>query len=103
MSQIRIYTDEDVGIVVAKALKLRGFHASTTVDHNKLGNPDLDQLRYAGSIKAVTLTHNVQDYPRIHGEFIAQGESHAGIIVAKQGPVGEIVRRGYGKSTRVFE
>ncbi|MCD5417244.1 DUF5615 family PIN-like protein [Candidatus Bipolaricaulota bacterium] len=93
MSQIRIYTDEDVDVVVAEVLKLRGFQASTTVGHNKLGRPDLDQLRYAGSIRAVMLTHNVQDYPRIHGEFIARGESHAGVIVAKQVPVGEIVRR----------
>lgn len=92
MRKIRAYTDEDVDIAVSTALKLRGFEASTTLDHRKSGNPDEEQLMYATSIDAVLLTHNVQDFPRIHYEFMKHGKHHSGIIVAKKLPVGEIVR-----------
>lgn len=93
MSLIQIYLDEDVKHAVAKALQRRGFVASTTSDHHNRQLDDPDQLRFSTSIRATILTHNVKDFPRLHSEFIARGESHAGIIVAKQVSVGEIVHR----------
>lgn len=92
MQKIKVYTDEDLDIAVSKALNLRGFEASTTIEHVKSGSSDEEQLVYAASIGSVLLTHNVQDFPRIHYEFMNQGKHHSGIIVAKKLPVGEIVR-----------
>jgi hypothetical protein len=92
MGKNKVYTDEDVDIAVSTALKLRGFEASTTLDHRKSGNPDEEQLIYATSIDAVLLTHNIQDFPRMHYEFMKQGKHHSGIIVAKKLTIGEIVR-----------
>ncbi len=92
MGKIKVYTDEDLDIAVSKALILRGFEASTTIEHGKSGSSDEDQLIHAASIGAVLLTHNVQDFPRIYYEFMKQGKHHGGIIVAKKLPIGEIVR-----------
>ncbi|MDA8339528.1 MAG: DUF5615 family PIN-like protein [Nitrospiraceae bacterium] len=92
MEKIGVYSDEDVDTAVCRALKLRGFKTSTTIEHGKSGSSDVDQLIHAASIGAVLLTHNVQDFPRIHYEFMKHGKHHSGIIVAKKLPVGEIVR-----------
>ena len=93
MTAIRIYLDEDVSAAVARALPRRGMVASTTLDHGKQEFDDPEQLRFAASIGAALLTHNVSDFPRLHTEFLSRGESNAGIIVAKQVSIGEIVRR----------
>lgn len=92
MGKIKVYTDEDLNIAVSKALKLRGVEASTTIEHQRCRSSDEEQLKYATSIGSVLLTHNVQDFPRIHYEFVRYGKHHSGIIIVKQIFVGEIVR-----------
>lgn len=93
MDEIKVFTDEDIDIAVSRALKLRGFEATTTLEHKRCRSTDEEQLEYATSIGAVLLTHNVQDFPRIHYEFMKDGRHHSGIIMAKQVPVGEILKR----------
>ncbi len=93
MGKIKVYADEDLDIAVSKALKLRGFEASTTLEKKRYKSPDEEQLEYATSIGAVLLIHNVQDFPRIHYEFMRHSKHHSGIIIAKQVSVGEIIRR----------
>ena len=94
MSRIKIYTDEDIHGSVAPALIRHGIHATSTPQQENLSLSDKEQIQFATSIGAVLLTHNIQDFPRLHYEMIGSGESHCGIIVAKQRlSVGEIVRR----------
>lgn len=93
MSEIKVFTDEDIDMAVSRALKLRGFEASTTLEHERCRSKDEGQLEYATSIGAVLLTHNVQDFPRIHYKFMKDGKHHSGIIIVKQVPVGEILKR----------
>lgn len=93
MNRIKIYTDEDVDIAISRALKLRGFEIYTTLNAGKKESSDEEQMEYAASINAVLLTHNVQDFPRMHYEFMRKGRHHSGIIVAKQVSVGEIVKK----------
>lgn len=94
MNRIAVYTDEDVSTAVAPALVRRGLRATTWQDHGKARLSDEAQLRFARSIGAVLLTHNIHDFPRIHYEFMARAESHSGIIVARQSySIGELVRR----------
>ena len=93
MSEIKVYTDEDIDIAVSRALKLRGISASTTLDHKRCASSDERQLEYAASLSAVLLTHNIQDFPRIHYEFINGGKHHCGIVIVKQVSVGEIIKR----------
>jgi len=92
MERIKIYSDEDVTILVSKALSLRGFETYTTLEQGRCEGSDEEQLEYATSKGAVLLTHNIRDFPRIHYEFMKKGKKHSGIIVAKQISVGEIVK-----------
>jgi Holliday junction resolvasome RuvABC endonuclease subunit len=92
-TQIKIYTDEDVASAVAKALRRRGSEVSTTPEHGNFELTDEEQLEFATSIGAAILTHNVQDFPRIHYEFMEKGLSHKGVIVAKQVSIAEMVKR----------
>lgn len=90
---ISVYTDEDVANAVAESIRRRGYQVLTTPDRGNFELTDEDQLKFATSIGAVLLTHNVKDFPRIHHEFMTRGISHKGIVVAKQVPVGEIVKK----------
>jgi len=56
---------------------------------------DEEQLEFARSQGRVLFTFNASDFCRIHAELLADGESHAGIVVAPQQrySVGERVRR----------
>lgn len=92
-TQIKIYTDEDIANAIAKALKRRRFEISTTPEHGNFELTDEEQLKFAASIEAAILTHNVKDFPRIHHEFMEKGLSHKGVVVAKQISIGEIVKR----------
>lgn len=74
--KIKIYTDEDVAGAVVKALRRRGYEALTTPECNRCGSTDENQLRYATSLGASILTHNVHDFPRIHYDFLAKGQNH---------------------------
>ena len=94
MERIKIYTDEDVHSGVVSGLIRRGLEATSTPPHGNLGRTDEEQVRYATALGAVLLTHNIQDFPRLHYEMTERGESHAGIVVARQDfTVGEIIRR----------
>ena len=56
---------------------------------------DEEHLLWAAAHKRSLYTFNVRDYCRLHAEFLVQGRSHAGIILAKQQhySVGEQMRR----------
>jgi hypothetical protein len=92
MRRLAIYADEDVTVAVSRALRLRAFDAAGAIERGQATKSDFEQLLYAHSIGAVLLTHNVQDFPRMHYEVIKQGIPHSGIMIARQISVGEIVR-----------
>ena len=91
--QITVYTDEDVPIAIVEALRRRGLNASSTLEQRNFSLADEEQLKFAKSIGAVFFTHNVKDFPRIHYEFMDRDESHAGLIIAKQVSIGEMLRK----------
>ncbi len=84
MTEIKIYVDEDVHGLIAKALRLRGWDVLTTLEAGKTAATDEDQLRFASEKGLAILSYNVADFPRLHYEFLERGEDHAGIIVARQ-------------------
>ena len=47
MSAIKTYLDEDVHGFIADALRLRGWDVETTVEADRQGSSDTDQIRYA--------------------------------------------------------
>jgi Domain of unknown function (DUF5615) len=84
MAVVRLYLDEDVHTFIAEALQLRGYEATTTRDQRRLGAEDPDQLTFTQQHGYTLVTYNVQDYPRLHYEWLTAGKHHAGLIVASR-------------------
>ena len=91
--KVRLFIDEDVHSVLAGALRKRGFDARHTGEEGRLGRHDEDQLEFAAREDRCLVTFNVGDFVQLHNLWLQTGREHAGIIVSKQLPVGESLRR----------
>ena len=93
---LRVYFDEDsMSRALIRALQARGMAVANAVDDGMIGRSDRDQLEYATSEDRVLYSFNVGDFHRLHTQFLAEGRSHAGLILASQQrfSVGEQMRR----------
>ena len=95
VSAIRLYCDEDSqNRALLKALRSRGVEVASAAEAGLLGQSDEVHLSWAHEQGRVLFTHNVGDFCRLHDQFLREGKSHAGIVVAEQGAsVGERLRR----------
>lgn len=96
MSDVRLYVDEDAGEdAVVKGLRTRGIDVLTTVEANRLGATDAEQLATAISLRRMIYTFNVRDFARLHREHLEQGIEHTGIVVIpdQRCSTGEKIRR----------
>jgi len=66
------------------ALRSRGVDVITASDAGMLGYSDADHLDYATSLERVLYSFNKGDFYRLHIEYLTEGKSHAGIILASQ-------------------
>ena len=93
---IRVYLDEDtMARAFIQGLRARGIDVTTPLEHGTAGEDDRMQLEQASQLGRVLYTFNVGDFCRLHAEYMAQGRSHAGIIVVprQRYPIGEQIRR----------
>ncbi len=93
MSQVRIFTDEDMQRTLAVQLRAAGFDAISTPEANRLGESDPSQLLWAAREGCMLVTYNASDFVRIHYEWTKQGLPHAGVVVSRQRPIGDALRR----------
>lgn len=91
--KLRLFFDEDVHAALAVALRKRGLDAVHALEIKRLGLPDEAQLDFAAEENRCLVTFNVGDFVRLHNRWMDTGRDHAGIIVSKQLPVGEALRR----------
>jgi hypothetical protein len=91
--KLRIFLDEDVHATLAAALRKRGYDAVHALETKRLGLSDESQLNFASQENRCLVTFNVGDFVRLHNRWMDAGREHAGIIVSKQLPVGEMLRR----------
>ena len=94
--KITLYFDEDAqDSDLIQALGLRGVGVIGARVAGMRERKDEEHLLWAAAQKRALYSFNVQDYCRLHAEFLAQGRSHAGIILAKQQhySIGEQMRR----------
>jgi hypothetical protein len=94
--RIALYFDEDAqDSDLIQALRLRGVDITGAWAAGMRERKDDEHLLWAATQKRAIYSFNVGDYFRLHTEFLAQGRSHAGIILAKQQyySVGEQMRR----------
>jgi len=94
---IRLYLDDDSSAkALVKALRERGVDVVTTMEVGLDGRDDEEHLAYAPVQSRVLCSFNIQDFYRIHSQWLSEGKSHAGIILAQQQKhreVGERLRR----------
>ena len=88
-----LFLDEDVHGALAGALRKRGYDAIHAGEQRRLGVSDETQLAYATAEDRCLMTFNVGDFVQLHNRWLAAGREHAGIIVSRQLPVGETLRR----------
>jgi len=96
VSLLRYHLDEDCqSAALAAALRQHGIEVETTNEANIVGMEDEAQLDYAGKGHMVIVTNNICDYTVLHARWLAQGRSHAGIVLFPQQAysIGEVVRR----------
>src|SRR6266853_1500972 len=76
-------------------LRARGIDVTTVLDEGMIEQDDLAQLEYATQQGRVLYTFNVGHFCQLHTEFMAQGQSHAGVVVVyrQRYSVGEQIRR----------
>ncbi len=93
MASIRFFTDEDVYGAIAVQLRAAGFDAVSTPDVDRLGELDESQLEWAAQEDRVFVTFNVAHFAQLHYQWMAISRHHAGVIVSRQRPIGDIIRR----------
>jgi hypothetical protein len=93
MALIRFFTDEDVYGAIAVQLRATGFDAVSTPDVDRLGELDESQLEWAAQEDRVFVTFNVAHFTQLHYQWMATSRHHAGVIVSRQRPIGEVIRR----------
>ena len=91
--KLRLFLDEDVHVTLAVALRKRGHDAVHALETKRLGLSDESQLNFAAEENRALVTFNTGDFVRLHNRWIEEGREHSGIIVSKQLPVGETLRR----------
>ncbi len=88
-----IYLDEDVSVLIAELLRVRGFTVQTTQEAGRKETDDAEQLEYAVSQQRTILTHNRDDFAELAQSYFAHGKKHYGIIIAVRRPPQQIVER----------
>ena len=94
--KISLYLDEDAqDNDLIQALQLRGVDVIGAWAAGMRQRPDEEHLLFATAQGRVLYGFNVSDFFQLHTEFLAQGRSHAGLVLAKQQTysVGEQMRR----------
>lgn len=94
--KILIYFDEDSqDSDLVQALRLREVDIVTSAEAGMNGREDREQLEFAASQSRALYSYNARDFYRLHTQLLAEGKSHAGIILApqRQYSVGEQMRR----------
>jgi hypothetical protein len=90
---IALYTDADVNQALAEQLCKRGFDAISARDLGKYECSDQEQLDFATLEQRTILSFNIDHFTVLFEEYWNAGKEHYGIIVSKQVPLGELLRR----------
>jgi hypothetical protein len=82
MSEVRIYVDEDAcQLAVLSGLRARGLDVLSAEDAQMLGAADEAQLAFAVEQSRAIYTFNVDDFARLHREYLNSGTHHWGILL----------------------
>lgn len=68
---------------LVRAFQARGVSVTTALDEGMIEREDAEHLDYATGQGRVLYSFNVGDFHHLHTIYLAQGKSHAGIILAR--------------------
>jgi predicted nuclease of predicted toxin-antitoxin system len=80
-------------MLIATRVRASGFDAISTRDAGQSGKGDPEQLAYAIGQRRAIVTHNRDDFEDLAREYVARGQDHFGIIIARRNSPFEIRRR----------
>jgi len=80
---------------LVKALRSKGMNVTTALMEDMINRDDAEHLEYAKTQERSLYSFNRGDFLRLHVQYLQQGKTHAGIILANQQQysVGEQMRR----------
>ena len=80
---------------LVQAMRARGLDVTTALEEEMISRRDEEHLDYATPQGRVLFSFNRGDFFRLHTQYLAQGKSHTGIILANQQQysIGEQMRR----------
>jgi predicted nuclease of predicted toxin-antitoxin system len=81
---VRLYFDRHIMTRLADDLRGRGFDVLTTEEAGLDTATDEEQLSFAAAEGRAILTFNIRDFASLHTQWLAAGQTHAGIIVSRQ-------------------
>lgn len=90
---MRLYLDENVPVPLATALAGHGIDCLTTRDAGNRGHSDSEQLAFATQEQRSLVTFNCKDFLPLATHWQEIGRSHAGMILSKELPLPELIRR----------
>lgn len=91
--KLKLFPDEDIHTGLSHALRQRGFDVVHAQDLKRKGKSDNEQLAFAVHEKRCLMTFNVRDFVNLHNQYVEENREHWGIIVSRQMPIGETLRR----------
>jgi len=91
--KLKLFLDEDIHTGLSHALQQRGYDVVHAQDLKRKGKSDSEQLAFAVQEERCLVTFNVRDFAHLHNKYAAQNREHWGIIVSRQMPIGETLRR----------
>jgi len=91
--KLKLFLDEDIHTGLSRALQQRGHDVVHAQDLKRKGKSDSEQFAFAVQEERCLVTFNVRDFVKLHNQYAEQNQEHWGIIVARQMPIGETLRR----------
>lgn len=90
---MKFYLDESVSVALATVLRQHGIDCLTARDAGHLGASDDAQQTFATTEQRTLFTHDTRDFLRLATAWALAGRTHAGILLAHQVPLRELILR----------
>lgn len=90
---MKLHLDENIPVVLCTALSAHGVDSLTTQQAGNLGLSDVQQLAFATTEGRTLLTFNLKDFLLLAQKWQESNRTHAGLILSKELPVPELLRR----------
>ncbi|MBS4028723.1 MAG: DUF5615 family PIN-like protein [Ignavibacteriales bacterium] len=91
--KLTLFLDEDIHLLLANALRKRGFDALHAQEAMRKGKSDEEQFNFAQLEQRAIFSYNVKDFILIHNECAKRNKNHQGIILSKQRTFSETLSR----------